>query len=384
MAKRRNKKMEYSAENHILLRDVAHMRCIHSEGEFQQFVDKVKAADYVPFEVEMPEWPPVYRSPLPIIVMSLGDDGGWQPQGGPTATMKWEGVQLALERNWLTKRTVRKIAADMVPQWDRPAHRIGYAWQVPIFNPTEHQVIRYWCNDNNVDIVDFWRTFFPTVENELEVITTVNPTVYEEKESGSYSPTRRCVRLSQLYMLRNHYLGANEEPLKPEPTAIQPQPQPRFVHDDPDDDDHSVEWDMHDGAVAYPSQQVIAALEIKLQRDVRPFSGTGLDEQIVAISRESMVRYLASNPVDRRQYIKDSGGRNYDCDDFAITLRTSLIRDHGYNCCVVVAGDVHAWCAFILAGNDGPEVVFVEPQTDGLISELTGNYAVNTRCEVII
>ena len=111
-----------------------------------------------------------------------------------------------------------------------------------------------------------------------------------------------------------------------------PAPQPRAVHDS-DDEEAQVQWSVHDGAHAYEPHEVMPALEAALGRDVRLFSGTTMDSRIVAISREAMARYLAANPVDQRQYIRDSGGRNYDCDDFALTLRSNLIRDHGYNCC---------------------------------------------------
>ena len=153
---------------------------------------------------------------------------------------------------------------------------------------------------------------------------------------------------------------------------------------DSDDEEEQVQWSVHDGAHAYEPHEVMPALESALGRDVRLFSGTTMDSRIVAISREAMARYLAANPVDQRQYIRDSGGRNYDCDDFALTLRSNLIRDHGYNACAVIAGDVHAFNAFIVVGQNGPEVAFVEPQTDGLVAELSGEYSVDRRCEVLI
>ena len=389
--------MQFDSEKHFLLWDMAHRRCIHQEAEFQSFLGKVREAGYEPFEVEVPDWPPALRTPLPIIVMRLNLDGGdsdWQPQGGPTAqtAYAWHGTHLALEKDWHTERKVRKITKEMVPAWDSPLHRVAYAWGVPEYDPREHRVIRYWCRDNNVNIVDFWSNFFPTVEEKLDIVETANPTIYEEQAEGSYSPTRRCVRRSQLYLLRNHFLGANEEPPAPDPEsqkeeiiAPQPQPQPRFIHDDPKAEvDAPVEWKPFEKTTAYPTHEAIAALEVALGRDVRPFSGTGLDSHVVAISEEDMTRFLTENPVDKRHYIRDDGGRNFDCDDFALTLRAALIRDCGYNCCAVIAGDVHAWCAFILTGLNGPKIAFVEPQTDGLVTDFSGQYAVDRRCEVII
>lgn len=382
--------MEYNPGEHLLLWDVAHSRCIHDEVEYQQFVDRVRQAGIAPFAVDIPEWPPALREPLPIIIMQIGgEDEGWQPQGGPTSAMKWEGTQLAVMRDrWDEERTVREIVGQIVPDYMMPEHRVGYAWQVPVFDPQKHVVIRYWCERNGVDIVDFWMRFYPTVDKKLEVFEAVNPRIYDEMEEGSYSPTRRCIRKSQLHLLRNEYLGTDEEQPEPEDVlpkpAPSPKPQPRLEHDSPETGDAPVKWNMHEGVEAYPGHEVLYALEQALGRDVRPFTGTTLDQQVVAIRGESMIRYLAANPVSERQYILDSGGRNFDCDDFALTLRSALIRDHGYNCCAVIAGDVHAWCAFILVGEKGPKVAFVEPQTDGVVTELTGNYSVEKRCEVLV
>lgn len=438
--------MQYDSSKHLLLWDVAHMRCIHDEAEYQQFISKVREAGIEPYEVDIPDWPPAYRQPLPIIIMSLDTrgDGEWQPQGGPTSKMTWSGTQLAIDRDqwhddeWTEKQfervgdnydllslesVVKDIAKELVPNREEPMHRVGYAWQVPVFDPEKHVVIRYWCDDNNVDIVDFWLSFYRGYEDqksqelfgrpyyeleqagqyedidaihnalnegEFPVITTVNPRIYEEQAEGSFSPTRRCIPKSHLYLLRNEYLGTNEEPPAPADDGIEPQPkqaplpQPRLDHDSPESGALPVEWNIHEGVKAYPGYEVIRAIEEAVGRDVRPFSGTTLDQKVVAIKSESMIRYLVKNPINRRQYILDSGGRNYDCDDFALSLRTSLIREHGYNCVGVIAGDVHAWNFFVLVGKNGPKIAFVEPQTDGMVPELTGDYSIENRCEVII
>ena len=336
--------------------------------------------------VDVPEWPPVKRTPLPIIVFSISVDGsggsGGSSMGGPTKDMTWEGEQLAVERSWFTKRATRDIAKEMAPSRFSPAHRIAYAWQVEEFDPAQHAVIRYWCRRNNVSVADFWLRFYPQHQGELTIVEATNPEILEEIEEGSYSPTRRCVPKSQLYLLRNHFLGASEGP--PDPVKPAPVPQPRAVHDSDDDEDEQVQWSIHQGSCAYEPHEVLLALESALGRDARLFSGTTLDTRIMAISREAMARYLAANPVDQRQYIRDSGGRNYDCDGFALTLRSNLIRDHGYNCCAVIAGDVHAFNAFIVVGQNGPEVAFIEPQSDGLVAELSGEYSVDRRCEAIL
>ena len=394
----------YDAAQHILLRDQAHQRCIHQDGEYRSFVERVKQAGCEVFPVAIPDWPPVLRTPLPIIIFSAsvdGSGGGGSGMGGPTATMTWEGEQLAVACNsgegrtyddYRTERELRDIAREMVPDdwmglrggWMKAPERMAYAWQVEEFAPHKHVVIRYWLRRNGKNIVAFWRQFYPQVEDFLTVVETTNPEIVEESQESSYSPTRRCVLRSQLYLLRNYFLDLHEAPPEPERPDPAPIPQPRAVHDSDADEEEEVQWSIHEGSHAYDPQEVMSALESALGRDARPFSGTTMDSQIVAISREAMARYLVANTVDQRQYIRDSGGRNYDCDDFALMLRSNLIRDHGYNCCAVVAGDVHAFNAFIVVGQDGPEVAFVEPQTDGLVAELSGQYSVDRRCEVLI
>ena len=85
----------YDPEQHLLLRDVAHRRCIHQDREFSAFVQRVAEAGYELFKVEVPDWPPVMRTPLPIIVFGIsidGGGGGGVVHGGPTAAMSWRAV----------------------------------------------------------------------------------------------------------------------------------------------------------------------------------------------------------------------------------------------------------------------------------------------------
>ena len=190
--------------------------------------------------------------------------------------MTWEGKQLAVACNrgdgreyqdYVTERTLRDVAREMAPTRFEPAHRVAYAWQVEEFDPAEHVVIRYWCRRNNVDIVDFWRGFYPPVQDELSVVETTNPELAEEMAEGSYSPTRRCMLRSQLYLARNHFLGTSESapaPAQPEPAPAPPQP--RAVHDSQDSQEEQVQWRIHDGAQAYSPHEVLPALESALER----------------------------------------------------------------------------------------------------------------------
>ena len=102
----------------------------------------------------------------------------------------------------MTERDLREITTEMVPwdwmgirnAWMKEPSRMSYAWQVPEFDPKEHVVIRYWCRRNNVDIVDFWRGFYPSMEGDLPIVETTNPEIIDELKEGSYSPTRGASR----------------------------------------------------------------------------------------------------------------------------------------------------------------------------------------------
>ena len=77
--------------------------------------------------------------------------------------------------DYVTERKLRDLAREMAPSRFEPPHRVAYAWQVAVFDPAEHVVIRYWCREHNVSIVDFWRGFYPQQEDELTVAETTNP-----------------------------------------------------------------------------------------------------------------------------------------------------------------------------------------------------------------
>ena len=72
----------YDRQMHILLRDQAHQRCIHQDEEYEQYVQQVRDAGFDVFTVECPEWPPVKRTPLPIIIFSISVGRQWRRRNG--------------------------------------------------------------------------------------------------------------------------------------------------------------------------------------------------------------------------------------------------------------------------------------------------------------
>ena len=141
----------------------------------------------------------------------------------------------------------------------------------------------------------------------------------------------------------------------------------------------------------YSPGAVVAALQTALRRGVSLFGRSSSDSAVVALTREGLDRFLLDDLSDRDQYVTDAGGRNYDCENFAERLRVNLAARHGVNGCMVVWGDGHAFNAFAVVSEanegkreDGPEIVLVEPQSDEVVTELTGAYSVERRAEVLL
>lgn len=464
--------IRYDPEQHILLRDQAHKRRIHADEEFAEYLRRVRECAYWPgrpdarieiFDVEVPEWPPVYRTPLQMM-FSIGRDG--RPSG-PFADMPWIGVHPAVDRDVLIDNATFRIAKDMVPDTFVP-ERLNYQWQVHVFDPAEHVVIRYWCKENGVDIVRFWNKFYPRYKGQLEIVETTNPTIREERAVGSYSPTRRCVRRADLPLLEAGLLEGRESALPP-PPAPDPvrvlaqelridrfeaspseveagqevvatwsaigQVKARVIRTSSEvefgdilpsgansfryrpEGAHTVHlrvWGatgesvdsepveigvrpaaepeaaaeperphVTDGAAIYSPLDVHTALRDALGRPFNLFGGQFSDTKIVALSRDRLSGFLASDPTNRDTYVADRGGRNFDCDNFADRLRNGL-ASQGLNSCGVIWGDRHAFNFFVTTGTDGPEIVFVEPQTDALVERLEAEYSIRSRCSVYL
>ena len=396
----------YDAERHILLRDQAHKRRIHTDGEFAEYLEVVRAEAYMPneparrmrvFPVRIPRWPGVPRSPL-ALVFGIGGDGG----GMWWDTLRWTGVHWAVERNLRTERATSRIARRMVPNVHMP-DRIAYMWQCPVIEPGRHIPARAWCRVNGVDIVKFYRGVVDALDAEQPghgfIEETVNPYMLEEKAKGSYGPTRRCIVREHLAVFEARLLDGRRSSIPPIPDW------PGWEYGAaPDSDwkakraslaesaaatgagDRGLAPDtsyIAEGAVFYRPGVVVKALEQALGRKARLFTGTTTDATIVGIGRDALAEFLKRDPTSKQSYVRDIGGRQFDCDDFAVMMRAALSR-HGLNSCAVVAGDAHAWCAFVVAGAEGPEIVFVEPQTDGRVERLDGEYSVKRRCEVLL
>ena len=214
----------YDDKKHILLCDEAHRRRIDplaNDGEFKDFIQNVieypydpqdSSARMVPFEVELPEWPPIERTPLALI---FGGDGG------PFKDIPWVGKKLVVDRNFWTRRALGNVARSMVPvAQNYDPQRMSYMWQCEIFNPKIHSVVRTWCEANGIDIVHFWKDFYPKSKEWLTIIETTNPNINKERAVGSFSPTRRSFLQQDIERIKKELLGATQIKLTPKPKVL--------------------------------------------------------------------------------------------------------------------------------------------------------------------
>lgn len=193
----------YDKERHILLRDMAHKRCIHTDEEYAEFRKGIQDAGIKVFAVSIPDWPPAAKSKLVLIF------GGSNPFDG----QYWTGVQDACYNEPLNRRIVSKISSGLVPDLDEQ-ERLAYRWQVPVYDENKHVIIRYYLAENEVDIVDFYRKYLPEMTADLgrdPIITVTNPHVKQEKEQfGSFSPTRRAMAAGDIAHIR-HYVEKSDK-----------------------------------------------------------------------------------------------------------------------------------------------------------------------------
>lgn len=616
----------YDKEKHILLRDMAHKSCIHTDMEYAEYRNNIQAEGIEIFAVCVPDWPPVPKSRL---VLMFGGSGPFEGQ-------YWSGVQDACHNEPLNSRVVYKIGRDMVPDpYDQK--RVAYRWQVPEFDENIHVIIRYYLAENEVDIVDFYRKYFPKLKTELgrdPIITVTNPYLKQEKEQhGSYSPTRRAMTADDIAHLQKYAEKSDRFTYQLDQTVtwqlsgdrrtwearrqvapqsatwmdhksflMRPVGDGAWTEDDrdpetgyafgpfmeiegdqlrvyvvnrairilqdaplvingvsvslgvldenaacsvlkaqlddvqketilsrrigtsggtedgrrtadseaagegkqdqaevrkPDKDDVSwknvtlsfyrrgkfyvpvkstelpvqyhrkrgnlmvlrIDGDsgrvrafgdpvlatepvtvngvsvrleywkpggyqayvgaqvirsilgesgeetkpvpayrdeeyiengkpkaagLMKGAVIYPAAEVIRALQEELGDNFRLFGRQASDSAVVALAKESAMKFISEDAVDRRTYVLDTGGRNYDCDNFAESLRCHLVERHGVNSIGVIWGDRHAWNFVVTAGADGPEILMVEPQNDQVVTAGSGIYSMDRRCELLL
>ena len=192
----------YNKDKHILLRDMAHKRCIHTDEEYEDFKSRIKAAGIEIFSVSVPEWPPVEKSKL--VLMFGGSD--------PFAGQNWTGMQDACHNEHFNRRVIGEISRNMAPDLFEQ-DRLAYRWQVPVYDEEKHVIIRDYLAENEVDIVDFYRQYLPKLRAELgrdPIITVTNPHVKQEKEQhGSYGPTKRAMTLDDIAHLRKYVNKSN-------------------------------------------------------------------------------------------------------------------------------------------------------------------------------
>ena len=190
--------MEYNRNRHELLRLAAH-KCGLAPEEYDEFVSKVRAGGSDTITVTIPDWPPIEYPPLQI--------GGGNPFEGKYVT----GAELAVDRH--ASAHVRWIAREMAG--DRlSAKRLAYQWQISIYDPEIHVLIRQWLADRDIDIVAFYREYLPAITKELgrtPVIRVANPHAAAERDShGSWSPRRRAVLVQDLEILER-FAGITEK-----------------------------------------------------------------------------------------------------------------------------------------------------------------------------
>lgn len=142
------------------------------------------------------------------------------------------------------------------------------------------------------------------------------------------------------------------------------------------------------GLVAFSTETVAIALVRYTRLAPRFFSRTSMDSSIIALTYAGAMAFLEEDLTDSRNYVDESEGRNYDCDDFATSVRSKLNERYGCNSVGIIAGNVHAWNFFVVISDSGePQIIPFEPQTDELIDMQKSTnplYDISTRFEVII
>lgn len=126
------------------------------------------------------------------------------------------------------------------------------------------------------------------------------------------------------------------------------------------------------------SRESVMSMETGETLKVQPFRLT--DATYKVVSREMLDRIMAETAVDAIEWQAE----DYDCEDIARKFVTKCC-DLGINSVgrVMAWSGQHAFCVAVV--QDGPSVdfVFIEPQTDEIITEFTGNYDISNALIII-
>ena len=195
--------MPYDSGKHVLLRQVAHRYCLYDD-EYPAFLDKLQEAGIKRFPVDIPAWPPV----------PYGAPEGWAVFGSMWYDdMTFTGRQDAVSATHATKRDIIRIAREMMGD-DMSPKRIAYAWQVELYDPKNHIIMRQWLADNELDIVKFLREHIPQIRQQTgrdPLVDVVNPTIQDDIAAGnSWDPTRRAVIKSDMAVLDSFGSGTKK------------------------------------------------------------------------------------------------------------------------------------------------------------------------------
>ena len=188
--------IEFDESKHDLVGWLLHKALLPPE-KLEELIIKATKAGIKIISVEMPEWPPVEYPPLAIMMGSNN--------GNPFSGKFFTGVQPAVdlfEDGSKVRVMARKMRGSTMSE-----EAISYQFQLPIFNPQTHVRIRKWIYDRRLSIVDFWRSYYPQIENQLtefSIIDVVNPDVEDVDENDTqFYPTTRVLTLSKYHILKD-------------------------------------------------------------------------------------------------------------------------------------------------------------------------------------
>ena len=364
----------------VLLQAEAHMRRISpelDEKEYDEYIKRVKAAGVELYTVDVPDWPPVKRPPLQVMMGSDRDPFENNPFSGRMLAFTTTDDDISETGQYSQNlEKVINIGWDMVPaDEDFSEKRLSYQWQCGLYDPKKHIIIREYLDENDLDIVEFYG-YYDRASNKPEIIEVANPNAKREyEEKNQWKPTRRVFDKKS----GKKFFKEFADSLSNSETKII-----NGNHDSGVGKSNPTQTGIYKGSKIYTGADVADSLNKFFPKKIRFFGKGPSDGHYIALSRDNFEKYLKEDKTNKFPYVKDAGERNYDCDNFAESLRVHFSEKYGSNTFGVIWGDRHAWNFVILAGDDKPEILMVEPQTDKIVGFDNGSYAVNKRCEVLL